>query len=71
MTDDYANCIAECEAMPECSTCHRTKKPTGRDAPISSSYCDSDCPGSRDEPKPGHLWPGELARIRGEVGSDG
>lgn len=28
-------------------------------------------PGSRDEPKPGHLWPGELARIRGEVGSDG
>lgn len=61
---DYANCIEECEAMPECTLCHRTKKPIGRDAPMSSNYCDSDCEAYRDDPKPGHLWPGELAKLR-------
>ena len=62
----YENCTELCERMPACSTCHRSKVPHGRDvaAAAHGSYCDSDCPGYRDEPTSGHLWPGELDRER-------
>ena len=52
-------CHDGCAEMPQCLTCGRTKKPNGRDAPPSSSYCDSDCRGYWDSPSPGHLWPVE------------
>jgi hypothetical protein len=44
-----------------CNICKRTKRPVGRSAPVetSGSYCDDDCPGYRQEPLPGQLWPGE------------
>lgn len=44
-----------------CTTCRMPKKPWGRSAPLEGSpvYCDSDCPGYREEPHPGELWPGE------------
>jgi hypothetical protein len=66
MDDLYANCTTDCERRPECARCHRTKAPIGRSVPLAAcgSYCDSDCPGYREEPTPGHLWPGELAEIR-------
>lgn len=50
----------------KCATCGRTKKPIGRDAGIAhNSFCAGDhpgekgCPGYRQEPYPGDLWPGE------------
>ena len=61
--DYWADCTRHCERMPECATCHKTKKPNGRSAPLSSYYCDSDCPGYGQDPTPGHLWPGELAQM--------
>ncbi len=65
MTNSYKDCTEKCERMPECATCHKTKKPIGRDAAAHGpSYCDHECPGYRQEPTPGHLWPGELADIR-------
>lgn len=45
--------------MPACLTCGRTKKPRGRSAPLETSYCDQDCAGYYQEPKPGHHWRGE------------
>lgn len=45
--------------MPTCEVCGQRKKPIGRDAPAAASYCDSDCPGSRQDPQPGHYWPSE------------
>jgi hypothetical protein len=60
----YKDCTTDCEKMPLCEVCHKTKKPIGRDAPVETYYCDEECPGYRQEPKPGHLWPGELADIR-------
>lgn len=42
-----------------CSTCHRVKKPVGRDAPFGSDHCDDQCGGYRRAPYPGGLWPGE------------
>lgn len=55
------DCTARCAAMPECTTCHRSKKPRGRDAGIAAAngYCDSDCPGYYADPQAGHLWPNE------------
>lgn len=50
---------AACWAMPICGTCGRQKKPIGRDAAVDTSYCDRDCAGYRDDPQPGHFWPGE------------
>lgn len=63
---DPNECTEACEAMPECASYHRRKAPTGRDvaAAASGGYCDRDCPGYRDEPRPGHLWPGELRKLR-------
>lgn len=55
-------CTDACEAMPECARCGRRKKPMGRSAPLETGgvYCDGfDCDAYWDEPKPGHLWPGE------------
>lgn len=64
-TDLYQDCTTECERMPECTVCHKTKKPRGRDAAVHGpSYCDHECPGYTQEPTPGHLWLGELADIR-------
>jgi len=60
------NCTEACEAMPECSVCRMRKKPLGRSAPLemANSLCDHECPGYRQDPKPGHLWPGEIARSK-------
>ena len=55
-------CDESCWSLPECAVCHRSKKPLGRDAPLSSHHCDTDCPGYRREPFPGHLWPSESPR---------
>lgn len=64
----YDNCTAECEAMPECARCHRRKQPQGRSAALEAAngYCDSDCEGYYEQPRSGHLWPGELRRMREE-----
>lgn len=60
------DCTIECEAAPRCAVCGLTKKPIGRDAPMemANGICDDDCPGYRQEPRAGHLWPGELERSR-------
>lgn len=62
----YADCTVECEHMPRCVVCQDIKKPIGRSAPLGTVYCSSHCRGYMEEPMPGHLWPGELADIRGE-----
>lgn len=59
----YKDCTVDCERMPHCEICGRTKKPIGRDV-IKADYCNDECEGYRQEPTPGHLWPGELAVIR-------
>ena len=47
--------------MPECLVCYKTKRPTGRSVPLEceNGYCDFECRGYGQEPKPGHLWPNE------------
>lgn len=57
-------CTKQCEAMPECATCGRRKSPVGRSVPMEAAngYCDWECPGYAQEPRAGHLWPGELER---------
>jgi hypothetical protein len=42
-----------------CTVCGLRKKPHGRSAPPEIHYCNQDCSGYQDEPKPGCLWPGE------------
>lgn len=44
-----------------CTVCGMRKKPIGRSAAMemAASLCDDDCPGYREEPYPGQLWPGE------------
>jgi hypothetical protein len=42
-----------------CKTCGHTKQPRGRSAPLGSYFCDSECLGFYEDPKPGDLWPGE------------
>ncbi len=65
-TPDLLNCDDECEAAPECHVCHMRKPPLGRDvaAEMANGMCDRDCPGYREDPQPGHLWPGELSSVR-------
>lgn len=64
MTDVFAYCTVEsCEYAPKCRKCGRTKKPIGRDS-LDNGKCDRDCPGYSEDPTPGHLWPGEIARSR-------
>jgi hypothetical protein len=60
------DCTEACEAVVECVVCHRRKPPRGRSvAPaMSTDYCEHECPGHDQEPRAGHLWPGELARNR-------
>jgi hypothetical protein len=53
-----------------CTTCRNLKKPIGRSAPLGSWYCDDDCPGYREEPHVGSLWPGERASEFGYPVSD-
>lgn len=62
----YDDCTENCERQPRCTVCHKTKNPRGRSAPLemANSLCDWDCSGYTQEPTPGHLWPGELGRIR-------
>jgi len=64
----YADCTIDCERAPDCTTCGKRKQPVGRDAGVytGGSYCTYDCPDYRSSPTPGHLWPGELKRIREE-----
>lgn len=55
-----------------CVVCGDMKKPIGRSGPLGASYCDADCPGYRQEPFPGSLWPGETeAELGYPVGNDG
>lgn len=42
-----------------CTICGYMKKPHGRSAPPGIKYCDDDCPGYNQDPKPGCLWPRE------------
>lgn len=68
LTREIKDCTKEiCEAMPECH-CKLRKKPRGRSAPLemANSLCDSDCPGYDQQPISGHLWPGELERIKAD-----
>jgi hypothetical protein len=60
-------CTAACEAMPECARCGLRKKPRGRSAPLemANGLCDFECDGYDQEPRAGHLWPGELERPSG------
>ena len=45
----------------DCTICGKRKKPIGRSAPheMVGSMCDHECPGYRQEPLAGDLWPGE------------
>lgn len=56
----------------KCCTCGRSKSPRGRSLPpeISMSYCGSACPGYRDAPLPGDLFPGETDEDFGYSCSD-
>ena len=42
-----------------CTTCGVRKSPIGRSSPPQLYLCEEDCPGYRQEPLPGSLWPGE------------
>ena len=64
-------CTAACERQVQCAVCGRTKPPVGRDvAAADGGYCEHECPGRHREPIGGHLWPGELARVRAEAAED-
>ena len=63
------DCTVLCEQMPVCVVCGQRKTPRGRAQPLATYYCDSDCAGYDQEPRSGHLWPGEVAQERG--GQDG
>ena len=55
-----------------CRVCGERKAPIGRSVPLAMSLCESDCPGYRQEPYPGSLWPGETSDEFGyPVGADG
>lgn len=44
-----------------CKTCGREKQPHGRSVSpaVHGAYCDEECEGYRQEPRPGCLFPGE------------
>lgn len=54
-------CTEQCRARVECLTCKKPKAPIGRSvAPaMAGDLCNDDCPGYRNYPTPGHLWPDE------------
>ena len=47
--------------MVKCAVCGQMKKPIGRSAPVEASYCDHECKGYQQNPRPGSLWPGETS----------
>ncbi len=53
-------CAKGCDPV-YCTVCHMRKGPVGRSVPTAAanSYCDWECPGNRQDPKPCDLWPGE------------
>jgi hypothetical protein len=53
-----------------CATCARSKAPVGRSVPLGMFMCDFECDGYYEAPKPGALWPGELASEFGYPVSD-
>jgi hypothetical protein len=57
------NCTANCAARVQCTTCKRMKAPRGRSIPLEAAggYCDDECAGYDEEPKPPHLWPSEVS----------
>lgn len=55
-----------------CELCEQRKIPCGRSAPMSMHGCSYECPGYRQAPHVGSLWPGERAHDFGfPVGSAG
>lgn len=60
------DCTEACEAAPQCTVCHLTKPPRGRSVALEAAngMCGYDCPGYTQEPRSGHLWPGELKRSK-------
>jgi hypothetical protein len=71
--DLYKDCTLECEREATCTVCGQRKNPIGRSAPLAmnASLCDWECDGYREDPRPPHLWPGELASIRADEGEEG
>jgi hypothetical protein len=57
-------CTETCVATQVCQRCKRRKAPRGRSVAMEmqGALCDYDCTGYREDPQPGHLWPGELER---------
>lgn len=60
------DCTENCRREVTCRTCTKTKAPYGRDvaAAAGGSRCTVDCPGYFNDPRPGHLWPGEAFPAR-------
>ena len=44
-----------------CVVCGGMKKPIGRSGPLEASYCTDECPGYRQAPYVGSLWPNETS----------
>lgn len=61
--DYWKDCTEACEATQICATCGHRKAPMGRAIPLTMYMCDRDCEGYDEDPKPGHLWPGEIAQM--------
>jgi hypothetical protein len=58
-----SGCNWRCWQIPDCARCGRRKAPRGRSVPMEAAngYCTYDCPGYDEEPRSGHLWPGEAS----------
>lgn len=63
--DYWKECTTDCEARQVCVVCGMRKNPVGRSAPVemANGLCDHECEGYYRDPKPGHLWPGEIAQM--------
>lgn len=61
-----ADCTEDCDRIVHCAVCKRQKPPIGRSVATAASggYCEHECPGHNEEPRGGHLWPGELRRAK-------
>lgn len=58
--------------LVRCASCGDMKKPIGRAGPLGASYCDESCPGYRQPPFVGSLWPNETDHEFGyPVSADG
>lgn len=51
-------CSAACWTPVDCTLCGKRKAPSGRSVPLAmaNGYCDNDCAGYHQDPKPPHLW---------------